>query len=37
MAKLTSLLIKAVSGLGFSLESDLGQKWKYGGLTPCIG
>ena len=25
------------SGLGFILESELGQKWRYGALKACIG
>ena len=30
MVKVTSLLIKAGSRHGFSLESELEQKWRYG-------
>ena len=37
MVKVTSLLIKAGVDLGSVLESELGQKWKYGVLKACIG
>ena len=35
MVKVTSLLIKAVD-MGSVLESEVGQKWKYGALKACI-
>ena len=37
MVKVMSLLAKAGSGFGFSLESELGQKWRYGALQARIG
>ena len=37
MVKVMSLLIKAGADLGTVLESELGQKWRYGVLKACIG
>ena len=37
MVNVTSLLAKAGSGLTSVLESELGQKWRYGALKACIG
>ena len=36
MVKVRSLLTKAGSRLRFSLDSELGQKWRYGALKACI-
>ena len=37
MVKVTSLLAKAGSGvIGSVLESELGQKWRYGALQACV-
>ena len=37
MVKVMSLLAKAEVDLGSVLESELGQKWRYGVLKACIG
>ena len=41
MVKVMSLLIKTVLrlevDLGSVLESELGQKWRYGVLKACLG
>jgi len=36
MVKVTSLLVNAGSEVGFRLESELGQKWRYGALKLYI-
>ena len=36
MVKFTSLLVNAGSEVGFRLESELGQKWRYGALKLYI-
>ena len=36
MVKVMSLLVNAGSEVGFRLESELGQKWRYGALKLYI-
>ena len=36
MVKVTSLISKVEVDLGSALESELGQKWRYGVLKACL-